>query len=72
MWCSRCKSELKNCTCLDLEERLDSVSNFVYRKCALCGKHYARCRCTEPVWIETEIREKLEKRRKEAGEKEKS
>jgi len=53
MRCDRCESELKDCTCPDLEKRLDSVPNFVYRKCAKCKKHYARCRCVEPIWIKS-------------------
>ena len=51
MFCARCQNDLAECTCPDLEERLDSIANFSYRKCAKCGRHYARCRCAEPEWV---------------------
>jgi len=48
MKCAKCNTE--HCTCDDFESRLDSVPNFIYRRCAKCKKHYTRCKCVEPVW----------------------
>ena len=50
MSCGKCQADLNRCTCEDLEQRLDSVKNFVYKKCMRCRKHYARCRCALPIW----------------------
>ncbi len=51
MACGRCETDLDKCTCEDLEKRLLSVPNFVFKACAECGKHYARCRCDDPTWV---------------------
>ena len=54
MWCMKCKNDLSECTCPDLQERLESISNsghFIYRKCGICGLHYAKCKCEFPSWI---------------------
>ena len=51
MWCSKCQKDLSECTCDDIEERLSQVSNPAYRACALCGMHYSRCKCKNPVWV---------------------
>lgn len=53
MWCMKCNKHLSECTCLDLEERLDRAvvaGAFVYKYCKKCGKHYARCKCEKPEW----------------------
>jgi len=53
MFCNKCQKDLSECICPDLEERLDSVvakGSFVYRYCTVCGHHYARCKCENPVW----------------------
>jgi len=50
MFCGICQKDFKECTCKDLEERLDKSEFLVYRKCKLCGKHFARCRCETPIW----------------------
>jgi uncharacterized protein with PIN domain len=53
MFCMKCQHALANCTCDDLEERLASLNNspnFIYKKCRICGKHYARCKCEKPDW----------------------
>jgi len=53
MWCMKCNKHLSQCTCSDLEERLDKATaggGFVYRRCAKCGKHYERCKCKNPNW----------------------
>lgn len=51
MFCNNCENHLSNCTCEDLEKRLDEAvasGHFDYNKCVKCEKHYARCRCKEP------------------------
>jgi len=53
MWCMKCNKHLSQCTCPDLEERLDSAvsaSVFAYKFCKKCGKHYERCKCKNPKW----------------------
>ena len=54
MLCTKCGNQLNNCTCDDLEKRLDKAVDsgfFEYKKCCLCKKHYARCKCEEPKFI---------------------
>lgn len=51
MWCVKCESELYDCSCPDLEKRLDGAvgsGHFAYKACKKCKKHYARCKCVEP------------------------
>jgi len=53
VFCMKCKNDLSQCTCPDLDERLASLNNsphFIYRKCRKCGKHYDRCKCPIPDW----------------------
>ena len=53
MYCTICQRDLSNCTCDDLDERLASLGNspnFIYKKCRICGLHYARCKCSNPDW----------------------
>jgi hypothetical protein len=53
MWCTKCRRDIADCICPDIEERLRSIaaaSPFAYRYCRRCGKHYARCRCADPTW----------------------
>ncbi|MBA7513304.1 hypothetical protein ES705_05319 [subsurface metagenome] len=53
MWCMKCNKDLSECTCPDLEERLDRAvvgGRFVYKYCKICGKHYERCKCKKPIW----------------------
>lgn len=53
MFCMKCQNELFQCTCSDLEERLNSAAAdnaLEYRYCTTCGKHYARCKCKNPTW----------------------
>jgi len=53
MFCCKCQKDLSECTCGDIDERLASLNNskyVVYRKCLICGKHYARCKCENPEW----------------------
>ena len=53
MWCMKCNKDLSECVCDDLDERLASLNNsphFIYRRCAICGLHYDRCKCENPDW----------------------
>lgn len=53
MWCMKCNKHLSQCTCPDLEERLNKAvlgGGFVYKYCKNCGKHYERCKCEKPEW----------------------
>ncbi len=53
MFCTKCQKDLSDCICSDLQERLDSLNhspNFIYKKCRVCGKHYAKCKCENPIW----------------------
>jgi len=51
MACHVCNNDLQDCTCDDLEERFDSIDSFAYKKCGVCMKHYARCRCEIPSYF---------------------
>lgn len=54
MFCMKCSNDLSQCTCDDIEERLQNAAgsgHFAYKKCATCGKHYSRCECAEPKWV---------------------
>jgi hypothetical protein len=56
MYCTKCKNWLSDCICDDIDERLASLNNsenFSYRKCAVCNKHYNRCKCENPRWVVT-------------------
>ena len=53
MWCMKCQKHLSECSCTDLEDRLNSAvgkGSFVYKYCITCGKHYERCKCSNPIW----------------------
>jgi len=53
VFCVKCKNDLSQCTCPDIDERLASLNNsphFIYKKCRKCGKHYKRCTCPIPDW----------------------
>lgn len=53
MFCCKCQRDISLCICPDLEERLDHAvaeGRFVYKYCKKCGKHYERCKCTDPDW----------------------
>jgi len=53
VWCVRCDKHLSQCTCPDLEKRLDKaveMGALVYKYCKLCGKHYERCKCENPEY----------------------
>jgi len=56
MFCTKCQNDLSKCTCSDLEERLAELSgskSLVFKRCKLCGQHYARCKCKNPEWEAT-------------------
>ena len=58
MWCGKCNNDFSDCTCPDLQERLDSLDGvLIYRKCMKCQQHYSRCKCKEPVWGTNETKE---------------
>ncbi len=60
MWCVKCNHDLSECTCPDIDERLASLAkspHFVYRMCKVCGKHYDRCKCENPIWITSDKKE---------------
>ena len=53
MFCTLCENPLSQCTCSDIEERLKGAAEsgrFAYKKCAICGRHYSRCKCVKPKW----------------------
>lgn len=53
MYCVKCRNDLVDCTCGDLNERLAGLNNsphFIYKKCRKCTLHYARCKCEDPDW----------------------
>ena len=53
MYCMKCKNDLSDCICDDLEERLSSLKNapnFIYKMCRKCEKHYSLCKCENPDW----------------------
>ena len=61
MWCCKCVKQISNCTCEDLEIRLDSCDRVVYKKCIKCQKHYERCRCENPEYEIKGIPEEVSK-----------
>ena len=49
----KCQNDLSECICPDIEERMASLkgsSYVVMRWCSVCDKHYALCKCENPVW----------------------
>lgn len=51
MWCGKCRKNLSECICPDLQERLNEAAAkgaLVYKCCKLCGQHYERCKCKKP------------------------
>lgn len=48
MFCTRCQSEISECECGDIEERLRSLAehpNFVTDRCLDCQNHPGDCTC---------------------------
>jgi hypothetical protein len=53
MFCMRCNVDLAECSCPDIDQRLKDASDSAHQAvkwCMVCDKHYARCRCEEPVF----------------------
>lgn len=54
MFCSKCSRDLKNCVCPDIDERMRGLTDkggpLAAKWCMICDKHYARCRCDEPLY----------------------
>jgi len=52
MFCAKCQNDLVECKCSDIDERLASIKPkyVIYRACEKCKKHYARCKCKNPIW----------------------
>ena len=54
MFCGKCNKDLQECICFDIDTRLLELSNkggsFLFKWCLNCNKHYARCRCKEPLF----------------------
>ena len=51
MWCGKCNHELFECTCPDIEERLNSLrtsKHVASHFCRKCDKHHSQCRCETP------------------------
>lgn len=62
MFCGKCRNELQNCTCSDIDERMAALAGsefFVYKMCLVCGRHYARCKCISPKWTSSDSKESL-------------
>ena len=52
MKCGRCKKELDECLCEDIEERLKIAADagVTYKYCKKCDKHWQMCKCEKPEW----------------------
>lgn len=62
MFCVKCHNDLSDCTCPDIDERMADLAgseHFVYKMCLVCGKHYARCKCSVPQWISGDSQEAM-------------
>lgn len=54
MVCLKCRKTLAECTCPDLQARLDhavKLGAFIYKCCKLCDQHYERCKCEKPEYV---------------------
>lgn len=54
MWCQKCNTDLVECECPDLDEKMRELTGedgyLGSRWCVSCDKHYALCLCTTPDW----------------------
>jgi len=53
MKCGRCRKELNECLCEDIEERLDAdlkAGHVTFKYCKKCDKQWQRCKCEKPEW----------------------
>lgn len=51
MFCSRCKNNVAECECGDIEERLEALADhdaMATKWCENCDSNHARCDCDEP------------------------
>ena len=48
MFCAQCQHDISDCTCTDIEERLEKLgqhTGWVFERCCLCGRLKSRCLC---------------------------
>ena len=48
MFCTRCQHDLAECTCSDIEQRLETLSKnkgWALERCDICGEFGPRCMC---------------------------
>jgi len=54
MVCTRCSSEISDCSCPDRDASLKTIAmdphatGVLFKWCRICDKHYARCKCETP------------------------
>lgn len=54
MDCPICKKGIKDCTCKDIDLRIEKLlnnPNFLFKFCSSCEKHAERCKCQDPVFV---------------------
>lgn len=53
MFCTKCKNDVADCTCPDIDERLAAANqhpNIGLKTCPVCKKFIDRCKCkSDPV-----------------------
>ncbi len=62
MFCVKCQTDLSECACEDLKERLEKIGKSPYiasKWCSKCNSHYAICKCKVPEWYIRQGGEKL-------------
>lgn len=50
MFCTQCQNNIVDCTCDDIEERLQALAehpNFATDRCTNCREHPQECECDE-------------------------
>lgn len=53
MVCFECNKELADCTCPDIDKRMEELYNdnyLMFKICKHCRKHHQRCKCEKPYW----------------------
>jgi len=51
--CNRCGVSVAICACPDMDQRLRECcdhEHVAFKWCLSCNRHYARCRCKEPLF----------------------
>jgi hypothetical protein len=64
MNCGICGESIGDCRCPDMDERMKRLRNhdrYIYKMCAICGRHHERCKCEKPEWISSHKDVPLEK-----------